>query len=357
MGFTHDEMRSRARDLVMAYGWNTTSYQILNPGIDHWFAPQMAAVAGYIRARETLMVVGAPIGPSEVLTRAVEMLERHGRDQGYQICYVCVEGQLKSLLACSRNHSAVALGAQPIWNPQRWARIAETHAPLRRQLNRARNKGVTVESISPQAARNDDGIRRLLIEWLAARPLPALRFLTEPLVLLGELRDRILLVARLEHKPVAFLVASPVPARGGYLVEQIVRSRQAANGTVELLVDSAMRRFASWGRTFATLGLVALASKAHREIASNPWWLRTSMRMARNYANCFYNFRGLEHFRAKMFPETWEPVYAISNERRFSLGSIYAIAHAFCGVAPWRLVPSAVARLAQRQITKYRSSR
>ena len=27
----------RARDLVMTHGWNATAYQIVNPGIDHWF--------------------------------------------------------------------------------------------------------------------------------------------------------------------------------------------------------------------------------------------------------------------------------------------------------------------------------
>ena len=28
-----------ARELVMSYGWNATCYQILNPGIEHWFSP------------------------------------------------------------------------------------------------------------------------------------------------------------------------------------------------------------------------------------------------------------------------------------------------------------------------------
>jgi hypothetical protein len=30
-----------ARELVMTYGWNTTAYQILNPGLRHWFAPDV----------------------------------------------------------------------------------------------------------------------------------------------------------------------------------------------------------------------------------------------------------------------------------------------------------------------------
>ena len=29
---------ARVRELVLRFGWNSTSYQIINPGIRHWFA-------------------------------------------------------------------------------------------------------------------------------------------------------------------------------------------------------------------------------------------------------------------------------------------------------------------------------
>ncbi len=350
---TQDSVLLRARELVMAHGWNSTSYQILNPGIEYWFAPRMATVAGYIRQRNTLVVAGAPIGPRNTLPQAVEMFEQQGRQQGCRVCYVCAQTRLHNLLVPSSSHAAVVLGAQPVWNPQRWTRIAETQAPLRRQLNRAHNKGVTVELISPELARNDASISRVLSEWLATRPLPPLHFLTESMALRGEISDRIVLAARVRNESVAFLVASPVPARQGYLIEQVVRSPQAPNGTVELLIDSAMRRFADWGVSFATLGLVLLTRHADREIVSNPWWLRTTMRIARKYANHFYNFRGLEHFRAKMSPEAWESVYAISNERHFSLRSFYAVTEAFSGVPVWRFALLASIRLARRDIRKH----
>jgi phosphatidylglycerol lysyltransferase len=350
---TQDSELLRARELVMAHGWNSTSYQILNPGIEYWFAPRMATVAGYIRQRDTLVVAGAPIGPRDTLPQAIEMFEQQGRQQGYRVCYVCAQARLQNMLAPLGNHSTVVLGAQPVWNPQRWTRIAETQAPLRRQLNRARNKGVTVELTSPELARDDVSINQVLSEWLTTRPLPPLHFLTEPMALRGEVSDRIVLVARVRNASVAFLVASPVPARQGYLIEQVARSPQAPNGTVELLIDSAMRSFADRGVSFATLGLVLLTSHTDREIVNNPWWLRTVMRMARKYANRFYNFRGLEHFRAKMSPEAWEPIYAISNERRFSLRSLHAVVEAFSGVPVWRFALLASIRLARRDIRKH----
>jgi phosphatidylglycerol lysyltransferase len=339
----------------MAYGSNATAYQILNPGIEHWLAPEVPAVVGYTKRRKMLLVAGGPVCPADTIAPVVKNFEAHGRDRGCGVCYVCGDQTLRHLLARSPAHSAIAIGAQPVWNPGRWEQALQALPSLRAQFRRARNKGVVVETIVPQAGCEDPGLRRVLDEWLEKRPLAPLRFLTDPWVLDGVLHDRKLLVARVARAPVGFLVASPVAARGGYLIEQVVRSPGAPNGTAELLIDTAMRGFARDGCRFATLGLVALASRARAEIAHNPWWLRLMMTMARAHANRFYNFRGLEHFRTKMAPEAWEPIYAISNERRFSLRSLYAIAEAFCGISPWRAAGRALVRAGGQEIHNLRS--
>ena len=129
-------------------------------------------------------------------------------------------------------------------------------------------------------------------------------------------------------------MASPVAARNGYLIEQIARSPRAPNGTSELLIDTAMRLFIEEGRTYATLGLVALSNNGRH--TPNPRWLGALMWLARSYANRFYNFQGLERFRAKMSPDRWEAIYAISNERQFTPFALYAIGSAFAGISPWR---------------------
>jgi phosphatidylglycerol lysyltransferase len=105
-----------------------------------------------------------------------------------------------------------------------------------------------------------------------------------------------------------------------------------------------MRRFAGEGCDYATLGLVALAHAADEEILRNPGWLRMLMYFARAHANRFYNFRGLEHFRVKMAPDRWEAVFAISNEPRFSIRSLYAMGGAFSGIAPWAAIGRGVLR-------------
>ena len=51
---------ARARELVLAYGWNSTSFQIVNPGIKRWFSQDGEAVVGYVPAAGFRIVAGSP---------------------------------------------------------------------------------------------------------------------------------------------------------------------------------------------------------------------------------------------------------------------------------------------------------
>ena len=52
---------ARVRELVLRYGWNSTSYQIINPGFAHWFAAAGDAVVGFSIGASVRVVAGAPI--------------------------------------------------------------------------------------------------------------------------------------------------------------------------------------------------------------------------------------------------------------------------------------------------------
>jgi phosphatidylglycerol lysyltransferase len=180
-----------------------------------------------------------------------------------------------------------------------------------------------------------------------------MHFLVEPDVLTGDVSHRVVLVAKRNEQVIAYLVASPIAAKSGYLVELLARSEAAPNGTSELLVDAAMRRFAREGTLYVTLGLVALARAADPGIRTNPLWLRSLMRFARVHANRFYNFEGLENFRLKLEPCRWEPVYAISTEERFSPGTLYSIGAAFSGIPPWLALSKGVLKAARQELFEF----
>ena len=74
------------------------------------------------------------------------------------------------------------------------------------------------------------------------------------------------------------------------------------------------------------------------------------MAWQRAHGRRFYNFEGLERFKEKFWPEVWEPVYAISNEKRFSLGTMYAVAGAYCGRSPMTTLLQTIGRAGLQEL-------
>jgi len=346
---TEDQLR-RARKLVLEYGWNATAYQILNPGIELWFSDRGDAVIGYVRHRRMLVVAGAPVCALDQLPAVGEEFVASARRRGLRICYFGAGDRLESIYADSSSWSRVLLGAQPVWDPRSWPAAVAARPSLRAQFNRARNKGIRIVEWDAAKAGYSPELRRCLREWLATRGLPPLHFLVEPETL-SNLRDRRVFVAQTRDDDIrAFTVLSPVPARNGWLVEQIIRGRSAPNGTAELLLDHAMRAVGASGASYATLGLSPLSQRAGVSLPPQPLWLRFVLEWIKLHGARFYNFVGLDSFKAKFNPDQWEPIYAIAEGARFSAAALYGIAGAFSGGGPIRLVVVALVRAAVREM-------
>lgn len=330
-----DELE-RARQLVLRHGWNATSYQILNPGINLWFSADGSAVTGYVESHGVRVVAGAPICADDRLPEVARDFESAA--PGANVCYFCAGTRLLSAIG-GEGHCSVIVGAQPSWDPVCWSEMVGGHASLRAQLNRARNKHVEVEEWPPTRAAAADELRTCLDDWLATRGLPPLHFLVEPRTL-ERLFDRRVFVATRDGAVVGFLVASPIPARGGWLIEQLVRCRAAPNGTAELLIDAVVLALQREECHYVTLGLSPLSTRARDLGAGGPIWMRLLLQWLRAHAHRFYNFEGLEAFKAKFHPARWEPIYAISATPEFTPRLLYAVASAFSD----RSVPSTLGR-------------
>src|SRR5436190_19340485 len=114
---------ARARDLVLAHGWNSTSYQILNPGISRWFSSKNDAVTGFTSANSVRVIVGAPVCALADLPRVASEFEQDAAQHRERVCYFAAEARLESIYSDSQDHSKFLLGAQPVWDPANWAAI------------------------------------------------------------------------------------------------------------------------------------------------------------------------------------------------------------------------------------------
>ena len=346
------EAVARARALVMVHGWNTTSYQVLNPGFHYWFDREGDAMAGVVPTPRVWVVGGAPVCAGDRLAAVAERLESDARAVGARVCYVAAQDRLESVKRQDVGVSTLHLGAEPCWDPGRWAEIAAAHASVRSQVARSRNKGVEIAELTKGSAEVQEQLAEVQRAWLAEKGLPPLGFLTVPW-LLDRLEDRRLFTATRAGVIVAFAVLTPIPGRHGWFLEQLARRPSAPNGVGEQLVDTAFRRFAAEGARFVSLGIVPLSRRAGGADAA-PWWLRGMFGWARAHSRRFYNFDGLDRFKAKLHPDAWLPVYAVLTAPSPTPALMWGVLEAVVGGPPLRFFAGAGGRAVRTEWTRLR---
>src|SRR5690348_3866538 len=106
-----------ARELVLEHGWNTTSYQILNPGIEHWFSADGGAVVGHVKRRRVWVVGGAPVCAADRLDEVTSDFEGAARAANASVCYVGAQDRLARRCLGGAGYASTILGAEPWWDP------------------------------------------------------------------------------------------------------------------------------------------------------------------------------------------------------------------------------------------------
>lgn len=340
-----------ARDIVRRWGWNVTAYQILNPGFSFWIDPRQDAVVGYVERHGVYVVGGAPVCPAHRLDDVMTQFERHAQAQERGVLYFCAEERLAEEAAADPQRITFPIGAQPHFLPAELLNVFAGHASLRAQLHRTHNKGVEVEQAAAVDATLRAQLDRCLAQWREKRGLPPLHFLIESNTL-DNLEDRLLLVARREGVALGFITVTPIPARNGWLIEQIVRGDDAPNGTAELMIHAAAKALTERDAAMVSFGLAPLAQRAEAAADQSPGWLRGLLSALRSHGRRFYNFEGLEAFKAKFQPPYWAPVYASLGPNCTLTRGLLAIATAFSGTPLRWFIPQTLARAARREVAQ-----
>ncbi|HEX8536210.1 MAG TPA: phosphatidylglycerol lysyltransferase domain-containing protein, partial [Cystobacter sp.] len=210
--------KSRVLELLRRHGWNTTSFQVLEPGYAYWFDGDDACVA-YVDTGGAWVVAGAPIAATERLAEVAERFAAHAATKGRRVCFFAIE---KRLLHATPLDSLL-IGEQPVWDPRRWEECLRDSRHLREQLRRARAKGVRVRAVDVAEVREPtsparEAMERLMARWLESRRMAPMGFLVR-LAPFDWPEERRCFVAERDGEVVAFLSAIPVYEREGWFVQ------------------------------------------------------------------------------------------------------------------------------------------
>ena len=287
---------ARVLSLLRAHGWNSTSFQVLEPGFRYWFDADEGCVA-YVDTGRAWVVAGPPVAPRERFIEVARSFVASATTAGRRVCFFGTEPRFHEAMGWP----AIRVGEQPVWAPSDWPETVARKRSLREQIRRARAKGVTVRRLDPGELAESHPTRAsldaLIARWLAAKAMATMGFLVQvhPYTFPSERRS---FAAVQEGRMVGFLGVVPIYARDGWFFEDFLSHAGAPNGTMEMLIDAGLRAAASEDVSYVTLGLVPLVGNV------GPW-----LRIFRGLGGGFYDFAGLRAFKAKFRPRAWDPIY------------------------------------------------
>ena len=335
------EATERVLSILRAHGTHATSFQILEPGYEYWFDPDPTipapgAVVAYQRGGRYRVAAGVPLAPPAQVAAVAARFVEHARAAGERVLFFSADEPFVRELGALEGGppiDVVPVGEQPVWDPARYDTAGPTRRTLRAQLHRARNKGVRVRAVAADELHDAPGPLRAEIEsvldrWLAGRRMGVMRFLVdlEPWHLPEERRYY---VAEHDDRAVGFLAAIPIYQLDGWFFEDVIRAPDAPNGTVELLVDAAMRDAAARGDRYVTLGLAPLAGiprgpGPHRVMRAALGWCYDRL-------GALYAFDGVRAFKARFRPDGWEAQFLVQSPAPLGIGGFQAVLRAFAG--------------------------
>jgi len=291
--------REIAREFVRRFGRDVVAWQGLESACEHWFADD--ACVAYVDTGSAWVAAGSPWCEAGRTAAIAQAFVAAARERGRRACFFGAEqpGQLTG-------QGAMLLGEQPMFEPALWPEKAAKYPRLKEQLRRARAKGVQVRRVEAEELAAGAPLRQavdaLAEGWLRARHLEPMGFLLtlEPWLFAADHRYY---AAERDGRVMAFCSLVPVPARRGWLVEDLFRDRCVPNGTTELLLDAAIRDAA--GDAFVSLGLAPLSGPVSPVLLA-----------ARAIGAPLFDFRSLRAFKQRLHPDRWEQVWLVHPPRR-----------------------------------------
>lgn len=184
---------------------------------------------------------------------------------------------------------------------------------VRAARNQALRAGVVVEEWSAASIRADETRREallgLLASWNTKRLVNVAGFLnaTDPLAHCEQ--RRYFVAQEASGKLAGFIVVSPVPARNGAFLEDLILPLGAPRGTGELLTLETMVGLRDSGLKEASLGVISVLTSGCESSGNLPTPVRKVFDWLPRFLRLFYNFEGLETFRKRFKPYRWEGVY------------------------------------------------
>lgn len=296
--------------LQTLYGYNAHALVSIAPGAEMWSAPDIDGAIIYGEFGHVWLAAGDPLAPPDEAVELARQFSAFARRKNRVVAFVPTTAQFARGVAPA-DFSAIKVGAAPYFDLPNWNPRGDCAKKLRAGANQARRAGVEFEVATDLSEAFKSETARLCMQWLGSRTAATTFGWLVALDPFMHAEHKRYFAARVSGQLVGFLAASPIPARKGWYLEDVISEPNAPQGTATLLVLEALKHLKAEGAALATLGTAPLATDGLNDIPIEHRVAARTLDLASRRLGGFYNFEGLRRFKGKFVPSWWESEYAL----------------------------------------------
>jgi phosphatidylglycerol lysyltransferase len=334
------------------HGYNAHALVGIATGTCLWTCTETEGAVAYNQFGKVWLVPGDPLASVENLAKVSDCFLQKAREEGRVVGFMPATEQFAKQ-SSGLGLRAIKIGSAPYFDLATWAPRGDRAKKARAGVNQARRAGVYVSEVKVDE-RLISETNCLCKSWLTTRR-SAIKF------------EWLFTVDPFQHKEqkkyftardangrlVGFLAVSPIPARVGWYLEDVLRSKNAPNGTTDLLVFEVLDSLKRSGAKLATLGTALMATDGvadpdihvSRVLSTAAWFVAGGF-------SIFYNFDGVRRFKAKFAPSWWESEYVLISQNVTAPPRILgAVIHAVVPAGPTYLIARQMSRAWRRMRT------
>jgi lysylphosphatidylglycerol synthetase-like protein (DUF2156 family) len=297
--------------LQTLYGYNPHSLVSIAPGAMLWSTPDVDGAIIYGEFGRVWLAAGDPLAPLEDMAELARQFASFARTKDRVVAFVPTSAAFASMVVPD-DFTAVKVGASPYFDLQTWNPRGDSAKKMRAGVNQARRAGVVVEMVAVDESLKKE-TAQLCLDWLGSRRTATTFGWLIALDPFLHSEYKKYFAARVNGKLVGFLAASPIPARKGWYLEDVLREPDAPHGTSTLLVFEALAKLKAEGAALATLGTSPLTTDGPNDLPTEHRVVSSALAVASRRLGGFYNFEGLRRFKGKFVPSWWESEYALGQ--------------------------------------------
>jgi lysylphosphatidylglycerol synthetase-like protein (DUF2156 family) len=320
------------QQLLRRYGYNTTSFLWRYPGFLFFVCHGGRGVVAYVESGVAIIAAGDPLCEPEDAAACLDEFRVWCTKQS-RYCVVLPASERLAETARPLGFSALPIGASPYFDLHTYAPRGNRARKVRSAVNQARRRGIRVWEYRP-ATRHPEierEFREICTLWQQTRPIPQLPFLFQ-LDPMAHAEEKRYYVASSRERVEGFLACSPIYARRGWFLEDLLRRPDAVHGTTESLVLGAIEALKVERFDMATLGVSLLMPvdssfvSLHSEDTSQHPRISGLLGLIYRYGGWFYHFRSLQHYKSKFAASWWEVDYCLCWPQKASFRLLLSIA-------------------------------